>query len=186
MRYELVTTTYLPGLANGAASAAAAAGHTAGLAAYWVTEIGTLNQTVELWSGKRPAPGGEAPLEHASTTLTAVRGPAAPDAPGGIYEMRHYRLRPGITSAWVEIFTAALPAREKHSRIIALLASDAGEADQVVHIWNYPDLNTRVATRAAAMKDPVWQDFLGKSRAQKMVVRQDVSILLPAGHSPLT
>jgi hypothetical protein len=183
MRYDLVISTYLPGLANAAAKSAE--GQTDGLGGYWITEIGTLNQTVELWSGKRPAPGGDAPLEQASWTLTAVRGPTAPAASGGIYEMRHYRLRPGITAAWVEIFTAALPAREKHSRIVGLFASEAGEPDQVVHIWNYPDLNTRAAARAAAMKDPVWQDFLGKSRAQKMVVRQDVSVLLPAAHSPL-
>lgn len=185
MRYELVTTTYLPGRANAAAQAAAAFGRTEGLAAYWLTEIGTLNQTIELWSKPRPVPAGDAPLEQAAWTLTGVVGPAAPASAGNVYELRHYRLRPGLVPAWVAIFTAALPAREQYSRIVGLFASDAGEPDRVVHIWAYPDLNTRVHARAAALKDPVWQDFLGKSRAEKMVVRQEVSILLPAGHSPL-
>ncbi len=184
MRYELAVTTYLPGQANAVAKAAAEAGQPTGLAGYWITEIGTLNQTVELWSGKRPAPAGD-PLLRASCTLTAVRGPVAPDAPGGIYEMRDYRLRSGAAAAWAEIFTAALPAREKYSRITGLFISDPGEEDRVVHIWNYPDLNSRTSARAAAMQDPVWLDFLAKSRAQKYTVRQEVSILLPAGHSPL-
>jgi hypothetical protein len=184
MRYELAVTTYLPGQANAAAKAAAEAGQTTGLSGYWITEIGTLNQTVELWSGHRPAPAGEA-LERTSWTLTAVRGPAPPDASGGIYEMRHYRLRPGTAAAWSEIFAAALPAREQHSRITGLFVSDPGEEDRVVHIWNYPDLNTRTSARAAAMQDPVWLDFLAKSRAQKYTVRQEVSILLPMPHSPL-
>jgi hypothetical protein len=183
MRYELVTTTYLPGQANAAAQAAS--GQTDGLAAYWITEIGLLNQTVELWTKPRPAPAGDAPLEYESWPLTAVVGPTAPAAAGGIFEIRHYRLRPGLTPAWVAIFTEALPEREKLSRITGLFASDPGEADRVVHIWAYPDLNTRASVRAAALKDAAWAGFLGKSRAQKMVVRQDVSILLPAAHSPL-
>jgi hypothetical protein len=184
MRHELVTTTYLPGGANAVAQAAAKQ-PAAGLAGYWVTEIGTLNQTVELWSGARPAVPDADSVAHSSWPMTAVTGPAAPLFSGGVYEMRHYRLRQGMTAAWVEIFTAALPARQQYSRIVALLASDPGEEDRVVHIWAYPDLNTRVAARANALRDPIWQDFLGKSRAQKMVIRQDVSIMLPASHSPL-
>jgi len=186
MRYDLVTTTYLPGRANAAALAAASSGAAEGLEAYWVSEIGVLNQTVELWSQPRPAPAGEAGVAQETLTLTGIVGPVAPLAAGGIYEMRHYRLRPGLVPAWVAIFTAALPAREKHSKIVGLFASDPGEADQVVHIWGYPDLNTRAAARAAALQDPVWQDFLAKSRSQQMTVRQEVTILLPAAHSPLT
>lgn len=182
MRYELVTTTYLPGRANAAAEAAAAAPHE-GLAAYWVSELGTLNQTIELWSGRRPAPAGDAPLDSAVSEVTAVRGPTAPAVAGGIYEMRDYRLRPGMVPAWVEIFTAALPEREKYSRLAALLVNEAD--DRVIHIWGYPDLNTRVAARAAAVQDPAWKDFLGKSRGQKLTVRQHAAILLPAAHSPL-
>jgi hypothetical protein len=184
MRYTLVTSTFGPGLAN-AAMSAAAAGANAGLEGYWQTEIGVLNQTVELWSGPRPAPSGEGPLDQDSWTLTGIVGPKAPDAPGGIYELRHYRMRPGLVPAWLAIYTAALPAREKFSRIVGLFASEAGEPDRVVHIWGYPDLNTRASARAAALQDPAWTAFLRESRAQKMVVRQEVSILLPAGHSPL-
>jgi hypothetical protein len=185
MRYQLVTTTYLPGQANDAALAAAYTGRKAGLEGYWLTEIGPLNQTVELWSQQRTAPEGIASLDQTCFTLSAIVGPKPPDAPGGVYEMRRYALRDGMTAAWVAIYTAALPARERYSRIVGLFASDPGEPDQVVHLWGYPDLNARAAARAAALKDPTWQTFLRQSRAERMVVRQDVAILLPAGHSPL-
>jgi hypothetical protein len=184
MRYEVVTSTFPPGLANAAAQAAATE-PTDGLHGYWITEIGVLNQTVELWSGPRPAPSGEAPLEQQTWTLTGIVEPKAPDAPRGIYELRHYRMRSGMVPAWLAIFTAALPVREKLSRIVGLFASEPGEPDRVVHIWGYPDLNTRVAARAAAMQDPTWKAFLAESRAQKLVERQEASIILPAGHSPL-
>lgn len=185
MRYELVTTTYLPGQANAAAQAAAAKPPAVGLAGYWVTEIGVLNQTVELWSEPRPASADEGVVAQTAWELTAVTGPAAPLFTGGVYEMRTYRLRRGMTAAWVEIFTGALPARQQYSRIVTLLASDQGEEDRVVHIWAYTDLNARAAARANALKDPIWQDFLAKSRAQRMVLRQEVSIMLPVAHSPL-
>ena len=184
MRFDLVTTTYLPGQANAAAQEAAA-NPAPGLAGYWLTEIGTLNQTVELWSQPRPAGEGAGQVAQTSWPLTAVVGPTPPLLTGGVYELRHYRMRRGMTQAWVGTFTAALPARQQYSRIVGLFASDEGEEDRVVHIWCYADLNTRTAARANALKDPIWKDFLAKSRAQNMVVRQEVSILLPAGHSPL-
>lgn len=184
MRYQIFTSTFPPGLATAAAQAAAAA-PSGGLQGYWTTEIGVLNQTVELWSGPRPAPGGEAPLAQETWTLTGVVEPKAPDAPYGIYELRHYRMRSGMVPAWLAIFTAALPAREKLSRIVGLFASEPDEPDRVVHIWGYPDLNTRVAARAAALQDPTWKAFLAESRAQKLVERQEACILLPMGHSPL-
>jgi len=183
MRYDLITTTYMPGLAATAAQAAAS-GETSGLAGYWTSEIGTLNQTVELWSQPRPVPVGE-PLSQESHKLSAIVGPTAPEFVGGIYELRHYRLRPGATASWVAAFTDKLPAREKYSKIVGLFASDPGEADRVVHIWAYPDLNTRAAARAAALKDPDWLAFLAISRGQKFAVWQDNAILLPAAHSPL-
>jgi hypothetical protein len=44
-------------------------------------------------------------------------------------------------------------------------------------------LNARAEARAAALKDPAWQEFLGKN----LSLLEDMSstVMLPAPHSPL-
>ena len=66
------------------------------------------------------------------------------------------------TGQWLDAFTAVLPAREKYSKIVGLWRTEAGEANEVCHIWAYASLNARAEVRANALKDPAWQEFLGK------------------------
>ena len=82
-----------------------------------------------------------------------------------------------------EPFRGALPAREKYSKIVGLWTTEAGQPNEVCHIWAYPDLNARAAARAGAMKDPGWQEFIGKSAP--MLEEMSSTIMLPAAHSPL-
>jgi len=82
-----------------------------------------------------------------------------------------------------DAFTAALPAREKYSKIVALWQTEAGQPNEVCHLWAYPDLNARAKARGDAMKDPVWQEFLGKGPA--FLEEMHSTIMLPAPHSPL-
>ena len=84
---------------------------------------------------------------------------------------------------WLDAFTAALPAREKYSKIVGLWQTEAGQPNEVCHIWAYPSLNARVEARANAMKDPAWQEFLGKGGAY--LDEMHSTIMLPAPHSPL-
>jgi NIPSNAP len=76
-----------------------------------------------------------------------------------------------------------LPAREKYSKIVGLWQTEAGQPNEICHIWAYPDLNARAEARAAALKDPAWQEFLGKN----LSLLEDMSstVMLPAPHSPL-
>jgi hypothetical protein len=116
--------------------------------------------------------------------LNAVRPPVAPDTTGNIYEFRNYRAKTGgAVRKWLEAFTAVLPAREKYSKIVGLWQTEAGQPNEVCHIWAYPSLNARAEARANALKDPAWQEFLGKGPS--LLEEMHSTIMLPAPHSPL-
>ena len=116
--------------------------------------------------------------------LNALRPPIAPASTGNIYELRNYRAKPGgAVYQWLDAFTAALPAREKYSKIVGLWQTEAGQPNEVCHIWAYPSLNARAEARGNALKDPVWQEFLG--RGGPLLDEMHSTIMLPAPHSPL-
>jgi len=112
-----------------------------------------------------------------------VIAPVAPASTGNIYEFRNYRTRPGAAKQWLDLFTGSLKVREKYSKIVGLWATDAGQPNEVCHIWAYSDLNARAAARAASAKDPGWQAFLKSSTG--LLDEMHSTIMLPAAHSPL-
>jgi hypothetical protein len=211
MIYELRTYTVKPGTLGDIVKAASTVsldirGNNFGkLEGYWSTEIGPLNQVMHMWSyrdfeeraklraelAKNPRWGSEylpliRPLliRQDVRLLNAVKAPVAPASTGNIYELRNYRAKPaGAAKQWLDAFTAALPAREKYSRIVGLWQTEAGQPNEVCHLWAYPDLNARAEARGAAMKDPAWQEFLKKG--SPLLEEMHSTIMLPAPHSPL-
>jgi hypothetical protein len=211
MLYELRTYTVKPGTLGDMVKAASTVsqeirGNDYGkLEGYWSSEIGALNQVMHLWSypdyNERARVRGELgknsrwvneyiplirPLivRQDIRLLNAVRAPVAPASTGNIYELRNYRAKPlGAVKQWLDAFTAALPAREKYSKIVGLWQSEARQPNEVCHIWAYPSLNARAEARGAALKDPVWQEFLGKGSA--LLDEMHSTIMLPTPHSPL-
>ena len=211
MLYELRTYTVKPGTLGDMVKAASTVsldirGNNYGkLEGYWSTEIGPLNQVMHLWSysdfaerarlraelAKNPRWTGEylpiiRPLlmRQEVRLLNAIRPPVAPSSTGNIYELRNYRAKPGgAVRQWLDAFTAVLPAREKHSKIVALWQTEAPQPNEVCHLWAYPDLNARAEARGNAMKDPAWQEFLGKGPA--LIDEMHSTVMLPAPHSPL-
>ena len=116
--------------------------------------------------------------------LNAVRAPVAPASTGNIYEFRNYRAKPaGAAKQWLDAFTAVLPAREKYSKIVGLWQTEMGQPNEICHIWAYPSLDARAEARASALKDPAWQEFLGKNLS--LLEEMHSTIMLPAPHSPL-
>jgi hypothetical protein len=211
MIYELRTYTVKPGTLGDMVNAASTVSRDirkddyGKLEGYWLTEIGPLNQVMHLWSygdfderarlraelARNPRWTGEyIPLIHPLMVrqdirlLNAVKAPVAPETTGNIYEFRNYRTKTlGVVKQWLDVFTAALPAREKYSKMVGLWQTEAGQPNEVCHIWAYPDLNARAEARANAMKDPAWQEFLGKSAP--LLEEMHSTIMLPAPHSPL-
>jgi hypothetical protein len=211
MIYELRTYTVKPGTIGDMVKAASTVsrdirGDDYGkLEGYWSTEIGPLNQVMHLWSysdfDERTRLRGElasnprwrseyTPLIHPLLVrqdirlLNAVKGPVAPASEGNIYELRNYRAKTGgAVKQWLDAFTAVLPAREKYSKIVGLWQTEAAQPNEVCHIWAYPSLNARAEARANALKDPAWQEFLGKGNP--LLDEMHSTIMLPTPHSPL-
>ena len=211
MIYELRTYTVKPGTLGDIIKAASTVSRDirkddyGKLEGYWMTEIGPLNHVMHMWIyndlnerarlrdelAKNPRWTGEylplinpLLLRQQVRLLNAIRPPVAPASAGNVYELRNYRAKTGAAiRQWLELFTAVLPAREKHSKIVGLWRTEAGEANEACHIWAYPSLNARAEARGNAMKDPTWQEFLGKAPA--FLEEMHSTIMLPAPHSPL-
>jgi NIPSNAP len=211
MIYELRTYTVKPGTLGEMVKAASTVsrdirGDEYGkLEGYWSTEIGALNQVMHMWSyrdfeeraklraelSKNPRWSGEyLPLIRPLLVrqdvrfLNALRAPIAPASTGNVYEFRNYRAKPaGAAKQWLDAFTAVLPAREKYSKIVGLWQTEAGQPNEICHIWAYPDLIARAEARGNALKDPAWQEFLGKNL--HFLEEMHSTIMLPAPHSPL-
>ena len=160
MIYELRTYTVKPGTLGDMVKAASTVsrdirGDNFGkLEGYWLTEIGPLNQVLHMWSynsfeerarlraelSRNPRWTGEyiplirpLLLRQNVRLMNAVRAPVAPGSTGNVYELRNYRGKPaGGLKQWLDAFTAVLPAREKHSKIVGLWTTEAGEPTKIV------------------------------------------------------
>jgi NIPSNAP protein len=174
------------------------------LEGYWSTDIGPLNQVMHLWSytdlNERARLRAELaknqrwvqeymPLNKPILVRQDIRlmnpviGPVAPAGSPHVYELRNYRAKPGAVRQWAELMKKVLPVREKHSKIVGLWITEAGQPNEVCHIWAYRDLNHRAQVRAAAVADPEWQAFLKESAP--LLDELHSTIMLPAPHSPM-
>jgi hypothetical protein len=174
------------------------------LEGYWSTDIGPLNQVMHLWSysdlNERARLRGELAenqrwnmeyrplirphlIRQDIRLLNPVVGPVAPASAPNVYEFRNYRTRPGTARQWVDLMVKTLPLREKYSKIVGLWITEAGQPNEVCHIWAYRDLNHRAQVRADAVKDQEWQAFLQESAP--LLDELHSTIMLPAPHSPL-
>ena len=71
-----------------------------------------------------------------------------------IYEMRTYDLKPHSVPEVEQRFAEAYEIRKKHSLLSAFWHTEIGPLNQIIHIWQYDNLQHRADTRAAAAKDP--------------------------------
>lgn len=170
----------------------------------WTTEFGVLNRFVHLWNyqslDERDRLRAELAKKDAWTTqyLPKIRPlivaqenkflspqlPLTPPAePGNLYELRWYRAHPGRAGEWLALFKGILPVREKYSKNVGLWQTEAGQLNEVVHLWAYRDLNHRAQVRADVLKDPAWQEFLGKSAP--LLAEMHAVILVPSPASPM-
>ena len=96
-----------------------------------------------------------------------------------IVEVRTYQLKPGTLVEAEKRFAAALPVREKHSRLAAFWHTEVGALNQIIHVWTYDSFAQRTAVRAAASKEEGWPPPI-----REFVVSQQSEVFLPAPFSP--
>jgi hypothetical protein len=172
----------------------------------WTTEFGTLNQYVHLWSFAdlnererlRKALAQDEGwtkeyipkirpmlLAQENKILYAVDGIALTPPIGNrhVYELRTYRTHVGKVPEWVGHFKAALPVREKYSKIVGMWTTDVAQLNKIVHLWAYSDLTHRAEVRAKTVQDPEWQAFL--KMGYPLLAEMHSTILAPAETSPL-
>lgn len=174
------------------------------LVGYWLTEIGPLNQVMHLWSyddlnhrsecraalaenadwrNKYLAQAGPLILRQDIRLMNPVRPLTPPDSTGNIYEYRFYRAKVGKSKRFAEALRDTLPAREKYSKNVGLWISEAGQPNEVSHLWAYESFEQRLSARGAAMQDPDWQAFL-KNGPECLDEMMSI-LLIPSVHSPL-
>lgn len=170
---------------------------------YWTAEFGTLNQVWHLWSydslDERTRLRGELAKNPRWTNeyvaavrpllarqdirlLNPIYGFTPPTQAGGVYELRMYRTVVGGAAPWATAFRAIMPVREKYSKNVGIWTGEAPQPNEVVHMWNYADVNARFAARAACARDPEWQAFIGANG--HYLAEMTSTLLLPTAYSP--
>ena len=174
------------------------------LEGYWLSEFGPLNQVVHIWShadlnarqdartrlGQNEAWANDfvpqaLPLiqKQEIKLMTAVKPLNPPTSQGNVYEYRHYRTKTGRAKEFADILHGAFPVREKYSPNVGLWISEAGQPNEVSHLWVYESLNQRFEARGKAAQDKDWLATLG--RASPLLEEMHSMILLPVAFSPM-
>jgi hypothetical protein len=173
------------------------------LAAFWYTEIGPLNQIIHVWPYKDVAERGRIRAEAVASGgwppkigefILAMKSDIMipwdkspllePGNAGPYFEMRTYTLSPGDQPKVQKAWSAALPARQKLSPVIATWFSELGGLNQFVHIWPYKSLDERTRVRGEAISSGIWPPS-ALPDAPYNTVAQETKILLAAPFSPL-
>ncbi|KAK0455880.1 NIPSNAP-domain-containing protein [Armillaria borealis] len=108
---------------------------------------------------------------------------APPRAQGGIFELRTYQLKAGTLLEWEHTWRRGIEARRKHVAPVGAWFSQVGRLNQVHHMWQYPNLETRKETRENAWQIDGWAETVDKT--SQLAKFMDSFILAPLPYSPL-
>jgi len=94
-----------------------------------------------------------------------------------IYEIRTYTLKPGSVAQFEKNFEEALPNRIKVSPLSAFWHTEMGPLNQVIHVWEYENLQHRSDVRAQSV--PGWPP-----KVTDFMLNMESEIWIPAAFSP--
>lgn len=170
------------------------------LAAFWHTEVGPLNEVVQVWPyadlGERARIRAEAakdpnwpPKVHEFIVHQEVEivtpfpfiPEIMPGTPGPIFEMRCYSVRPGSLPGVMTRWESKITERTKLSPVVLAGGVDFGQANRFIHIWAYKSMDQRLAIREQARAAGVWPPPGGGDE----LLAQANKIMMPAAFSPL-
>ncbi len=170
---------------------------------YWTSEFGRLNQVWHLWeyasldarqelrvklsqnkdwTGKYVAEIRNLVKRQDIRLMHPQMDFTPPQGEGNFYEYRNYRVGVGQAPGWIKAFKEGLTHREKYSKICGLWHTEAGQPNEISHMWSYPDLKTRADLRAQVAQDDGWKAFL--KVGGPMLEEMNSIILLPTNYSP--
>jgi NIPSNAP len=170
------------------------------LTAFFHTEIGPLNEIIHIWGYEsleervriRAAAAKDAnwppKIQEFIMRMRAeivVPFPFAP-APkpgkyGPFYEFRQYEIKAGTLPDLLKRWEPKLPGRIGLSPIALAGHVEFGTANRFVHIWPYPSLDARVATRKKAVAEGLWPPGGGADT----LLTQATKIVMPSAFSPM-
>ena len=170
------------------------------LTAFWHTEIGPLNEIIQVWGyrdlAERARIRGEAAKdpnwppklgELIQTMKSEIVTPfpfvpeVQPGKMGPFFEIRYYTLKAGMLPDTAKGWEGALPERIKMSPVVLAGGVELGTVNGFVHIWAYSSLDQRMQIREEARKKGVWPPPGGGSR----LLTQETKIVMPSAFSPL-
>jgi len=169
------------------------------LTAFWLTEIGPLNQVIHVWgyedtsarsriraeaaaAGKWPPKTGHLIVDMKSEIMipASCSPELKPAEIGPYFEMRSYIIKPGSAPKMDERWAEFLPGRVAMSPLVGAFTSDIGDLNQWVHIWAYNSLDQRMAVRDKAKAEGIWPP-----PGDSPVIHQESKIMLAAPFSPI-
>ena len=179
----------------------------AGFAASFRTEIGPLEQVVQVWTFENKAErervvAAEArekawPPEIDSSVLARHTHvleslPYSPALTAGklgpFFEIRTYTYAPGKLPNMIENWEKALPKRLSLSPLWLLGCSEGEGRNTWMHIWPYPTLNQRTDVRNHARDTGVWPPSVlavKEGRQNFPLAKMENKIVMPASFSPV-
>jgi hypothetical protein len=177
------------------------------LGAFWHSEIGLLNQVVQVWPYDSldecvrvraavdrdkvwPAQLAECVLEAHCDLMSplAISPPLAPCNVGPYFEMRTYTYVSGELPTLINNWEKAIDVRLPFGPVTALWISVAGALNKFVHIWPYRTLNDRMDIRHQAEATGLYPPnirALKEGGRNYELHRQENKILMPAKFSPV-
>ncbi len=179
------------------------------LVACWHTEIGPLNQIVQVWpytdleerrkiremavkegAGKWPARTSDLILRQRSDIFCQFEfsPELKPGTQGPFFEMRTYTYAPGQLENLRRSWKHSLPHRLTFGPATAIWYSELGGLNAFVHIWPYKTLDERWATRNKTRETGDWPPSVAARKAglpAYELLLQESKILMPAAFSPI-
>ena len=174
------------------------------LAAFWYTEIGPLNQIIQVWPWQDMAhreavraevnqlstwpPGlGDAVVEQNVELFNALpfADKMQPGSQGPLYEMRTDRYKPGkvrgLRGEWEKLLSGAgedLP-------IVGIMHTDMGALNKVIHIWAFASLVERSDILAAPEAARIWSTEAIQDAGGAAPDMQFATIMRASSFSPM-
>jgi hypothetical protein len=170
------------------------------LAACWHTEVGPLNEIIDVWAYRDLADLCRVRAEAAKDpnwppkiqeflmnvqSEVIVPFPSTkdllPGKIGPVFEVRHYTIKPAMLPDLIDLWESKIAERTKMSSLALAGHVEFGQANKYYHVWAYGSMEQRAAIRAEAFDKGIWPPMGGG----EIIMTQSNKICVPSSFSPV-